>query len=370
MKSSEQIASTVFAIRDRKLSERKKHSSALKIAIPAGAAAVLAVSSAVVISNYNRVEPVAGVPETVYEYYRPTTVAATVTVPQMEVGIETAATTVQEYINPYVYAEPYWEDLDIAEQYRYFNLSKTELDEYSYTGKQLSAGKVGDKYGDVTMKGYDIYEDKEHETSAELYSIKSLSEDAALAVKYDGHDGYYIFKHWGYRPDDLGQVIDDLGLLNNISFGEICISSYYDGENRWEYDPVPTDRKKSDILKQVLADCRDCECRLDDFYENNYFSVSVNVELAGIENKTLTFYESGYMMTNIMEYGYYFFIGADKVRQVKEALALNDEQPHIMEVAYWVTASEESGPYGAETETAVTSAAYSGDVIEYTTSEE
>lgn len=256
-------------------------------------------------------------------------------VPQTSAALETGVpeTAVEPNVNNNgaAVAAPHWEDRAMPQRFNWFSLSNTELDEYVYTGKTVAVEHVGESRGEIKMTGFDYYDDeKKYETTAQLFRINSISESAAYAVKFDEDDGYYIFKHHvGYRPETLGQLIDDTDLINNVSFGVIYNCPIYRSEGNMIFDPVPTDGEKSSLIKQLLSECRDCKCEIiGDFREISSFSVTTNVALLGVENRTFAFFDSGYMMTNIMEYGFYFYIGEEKVAQLRQALGLNDLQPH------------------------------------------
>ncbi len=221
---------------------------------------------------------------------------------------------------------PSWEERSLPQRFNSFNLGREELDDYVYQGTDIAPEKVGEKYMDVTAKGFDFYnDDKEYEITAHLYRIKGISEKAAVALKFDDDDKYYIYKHYfGYAPGTLGQLIDDLGLMDNVSFGNIFISWKYSDEGRTEYDPIPMDSKKTKLLKDLLAEFRGSKCEIkDDFRGSSSFTVTTYVADIGVNNRSLSFFDSGYMMTNIMEYGLYVYIGEDRVAELKEALGVN-----------------------------------------------
>ncbi len=408
MKTSEQITYTVLAMRDKQLAEQKKRNAKILRFAPIGAAAAIAITAGVVIAAnsannigtsdpasltntteskayidpYIMTEPMPenkpttvwnGAAETTAPAYAPdtknetaggeetgteATAAATAVMttsangdggaPQTSVAAETAADTTAPADEVHMPVKPAarWEDRSMPQRFNWFNLSQTELDEYCYTGKAVASASVGESRGEIKMTGFDYYDDaKEYETTAELFTINSISESAAYAVKFDGDSGYYIFKHRsGYKPSTLGQLIDDTDLLNNITFDKIYLVNTYDGQNSMEYDPISVDSEKTALIKQLLSDCRDCKCEIkDEFWETQSYTVSVNVDLLGVENRSLAFFDSGYMMTNIMEYGYYFYIGADKVAQLRAALGLNDAVPHAVAEPIQPTYNSPSG---------------------------
>jgi len=87
--------------------------------------------------------------------------------------------------------------------------------------------EIGEFLCKTTVTGYDEDKGKEHSISCDIYSLKSVSTEYAVAVEYEGHDGYYAFINPSYIPETLGDMIRVLGLRRNIRYRDI---NFY----RWE----------------------------------------------------------------------------------------------------------------------------------------
>ena len=366
MKSSEQIAATALAEYRKHIEKKQQRRNLLIKAVPIGATAILAVTAVVIIAGQLQQDiDVAG--------NDASTTAATISAAIEESTEEMASETVISQQNTSsedisVAAEsseiaingvaetaviPHWDEQNMNEKYPSFTTSGNK--EYVTTGMKVSSEMIGEKYGNADLTGYDIYSDSYFNTTAELYSINSISESAALAARFDGYDGYYIYKCRDYFPATLGELWNDLSLQTELTFGSIYIREQYDGSAWWDYPLIAADTERADILKQVLGECRNCKCEMkNEFWELSSFSVGVNVHLAGIDNKSISFFDSGYMMTNIMEYGFYFYIGEDTVRQLKDALGISEATPHLRET---VTEPTNYTPEEVGTVIVVTSAA-------------
>jgi|GEM_PF-3517005 len=364
MKSSEQIAAVALAEYRKHTEKKQQRRNFLMKAVPIGATAVVAVTAAVIISGQLRQDiEVSGNDaaatsvavdteiEIITEITPETTASDDILAEDTSAAVESSEIAINGVAETAVI--PRWDEQNINAKYPSFTTRENK--EYVTTGMQVSSEMIGDKYGEADMTGYDIYSDSYYNTTAELYSINSVSENAALAARFDGYDGYYIYKCRDYFPATLGELSDDLSLQTKLTFGSIYIREQYDGSAWWDYPLIAVDTGKADILKQVLKECRDCKCEMkNEFWELSSFSVGADVRLAGIDNKSILFYDSGYMMTNIMEYGFYFYIGEDTVRQLKDALGIGEVTPHLRDT---VTEPAEHTPEDVETVITVTSTA-------------
>ena len=70
-------------------------------------------------------------------------------------------------------------------------------------------------------------------------------------------------------------------------------------------------------------------------------SVSINIELLGYENISLTVTEDGYLTTNILDTGKAFFIGKEKAEEFYGYVRENCEGTE--KITYIVNSSEPSG---------------------------
>ena len=175
---------------------------------------------------------------------------------------------------------------------------------------QLSKDKVGKKLGSATMWGYDIYEDKKHTTTCEIYEIKGVDSSRFIAVKYQGYEGYYVFNIRDYYdpPATLGDLITSLNLTETVPLTKIYHNSKF-------YSLTETD---SEVLWSMLLKHTDAETLetepLPSGKEVLAF-VIVSEEL-GVDNLSWSLYNDGYLRTNIESYGYRYYIGEDAVEEI------------------------------------------------------
>jgi len=205
---------------------------------------------------------------------------------------------------------PKWNERTLPTQFMEF-----ELNGIGYNTKDhiIEGSYIGGFLGTVTMEGQDIYEDKIHSINAEVFSICDISTECAVAVKFNGYDNYYVYINREYSPATLGELVDSLKLNDTISFGALTPD---DRTLVTDYDRA--------VLTELLDEYRDCATLFDYTGHRKLFSVSANVDMLGISNKSLAVTEDGYITTNIMEWGYAFYIGEDKAKEIADRLGIDN----------------------------------------------
>ncbi len=321
MKTNEQIAAYVFAARDEYIRKQEKNRSVLKTALPLTAAALTLVS----LTAYGAVINIIGTDRgftsnmTVQE-----TVAATA-IPETGPAIN---------LDTYTGMQVGWDEMPAYDKYRSFTHDGKE-----YRGFRLDDGSgivpesvVGKKMYDVTMSTIETFSEKEFTINAEVFAITDILPEAAVAVRFEGTDEYCSFRCGDYfLPATLGELIDELDLMDSMSFGNIWIPEKGMGNAYYTYDPIPVSADNDKLLMQLFEECRDVRCESDDdiMFSDHVFSVTADVKKAGIAGKCIEFMENGYMITNIMEYAFCFNIGTERVQRLAEAFKISEQTPHI-----------------------------------------
>ena len=89
---------------------------------------------------------------------------------------------------------------------------------------------------------------------------------------------------------------------------------------------VVTSLDKS-VLRTILTECRECKRVDDEQMHPPLFGSAVSVDLLGFCNKSMRFTTDGYLLTNLMEKGYAFYIGEDKVQEIAAAVGEENAVP-------------------------------------------
>lgn len=204
----------------------------------------------------------------------------------------------------YVYSIKKWDEKNSAEKFHSIKINGTE---YSVANKTVPSGKTDGKIADLTVLGKDEYTASEYAAKAEIYSIKNISSDCAVAVKYENEDKYYICRNAYYKPETLGQFINDLDLKNTLDFGAVYGSQKKKGESS---DIEYYDWDKEKVWELLFSNTEAKAVKdYDSFNFEMAVEISINIKLLGYENISLSVSRDGYITTNILDTGKAFYIG-------------------------------------------------------------
>ncbi len=215
-----------------------------------------------------------------------------------------------------------WEELEIYEKYFTFSLDGVK---YAKHGGEIYTTYVGEKIGDAVAVGYDEITNEEHNINCEVFGVNKLNRYAA--VKYEGYDGYYLYKVDEFSPpQSLGQFIEEYNLKEYLSLTQF----YYtlDGDDNGHY------YFSKDIWDMLLS-YSDAPFAKDYTYyqDGEDIGFSATSEALGIKNRSFQITADGYITTNIADYGYNFYIGTDAARKIIDFVYSNrgDEVPEEKE---------------------------------------
>ena len=200
---------------------------------------------------------------------------------------------------------PKWEEKSISEQY---SACIWQENEYNTRSAVLVDEKIGEKLGSAELKGYDIYEDREYIAECEVFEIAGVSDSAAIGVKLpDGKIYSYMCSF--YVPETLSDFINAVDLENNLSVGLV----YYERNSE---QVIVYENISAELIKSILFADTSVKNEPDLFSAGTtVMSISVNMEIFGYENLSLSLTEDGYMWTNLFDTGKYFYVGNDVINK-------------------------------------------------------
>ena len=224
---------------------------------------------------------------------------------------------------------PKWHERTIEEQYRTLRLSG-EL--YGSRCTEVDSSLITEKIASATASGYDDYTEKTYTTDVEVYKISKVSESFAVAVKFAESDKYYVYGKGIYTPDTLEGFINDLNLKDNLSFsGKITCTNWkddgkpsdditFEGDvNKVVWDMLLTD---TDIPITLMDADKDLKYTLN---RGKTMHIGISVNLFGYNNIVMDVDENGYLTTNILSIGKYFYIGKEKSKEFMDYVEKNFE---------------------------------------------
>lgn len=216
---------------------------------------------------------------------------------------------------------PKWNEMTISQQF-----IEVKYNNSKYTSRitKISSDNILKNIGSSILTGYDTYTKTTYSKKGELYSIKELSEECVIAVKFEGEPDYYVYVNSHYKPITLGEFMDDLRLKENTSFGTIYYNYWEENaDGNKEYKNIEFYNVDNSVIWQMLFN----NIKLENIYSDNdigkytsekfsqNISISVDIKLLGYENISVSLTDKGYLLTNILDTGKGFYIGEDKVQE-------------------------------------------------------
>lgn len=161
--------------------------------------------------------------------------------------------------------------------------------------QRVDEEKIGNYLENISLNGKNVFTGEDILLTGKVYKINNISPDCAVAVKYDSDNEYHLFRNIIYRPDTLGQLINDMDLRN-----EMIINSVYLNGSYYKTDPIK-------VWEYLLSDAAAENCGHGIAHYDQ--SVSIDLPALGRRNVAINVYSDGYISTNIADSGAKFYIG-------------------------------------------------------------
>lgn len=166
--------------------------------------------------------------------------------------------------------------------------------------QRVDEEKIGNYLENISLNGKNDFTGEDILLTGKVYKIDNISSECAVAVKYDSDNEYHLFRNITYRPDTLGQLINDMDLRS-----EMIINSVYLNGSFYKIDPIK-------VWEYLLSneDAENCGHGIAPHEQ----SVSIDAPTLGRRNVAINVYSDGYITTNIADSGAKFYIGAINVQ--------------------------------------------------------
>ena len=200
-----------------------------------------------------------------------------------------------------------WSQLGISEQYPEVSLGG---ETYISRVHKISIERIGALLSNMEITQTDEKK-KKHRIHVELYEIKQISTRCAIAVHYEGYDGFYVFVNPSYQPNTLGDFLESLNCKETLSFGNV----YFSGWKEAEYVQIEYSLENlPDVVWDLLLSNSDAPLYPHQEYEEEVLVISMNLNDFGYENIALSITKDGFLQTNLLETGKIFYIGPEKTK--------------------------------------------------------
>lgn len=198
-----------------------------------------------------------------------------------------------------------WDEMTNTEKFPTVKINGTE---YSVANRPIPSDKIGNSITRLTVLGRDGYTNSEYAANVEVYEIKGISSECAAAVKYDADGKYYVCRNSHYKPETLGQFMNDLSLKENLTFVSFGGTQMKNGKAVCDVEYTNADKAK--VWELLFTDT--AAKAVKDYDSMNFETaagIAIDLKLLGYENISLAVTRDGYLTTNILDTGKAFYIG-------------------------------------------------------------
>ena len=197
---------------------------------------------------------------------------------------------------------------------------------YGTRAREIGEALLGEALGTCTATGYDVYTETSYPAQFEVRAIRGVDPEQLVAVELEGT--WVVFLREGLPiPATLGDWMDACSLPENLRLEAFCTKEGYETTG-WYL------AESDETVWQVLSECRNAPGSTEDWDlgDRKYISFTVTSEALGVYKQVLSVTEDGYLLTNLMEYGYVFEIGEDAagriIRSVTEHCRETEAEPY------------------------------------------
>lgn len=224
-----------------------------------------------------------------------------------------------------------WEDLTDDE--RYTNL---DLDGETYHMRGTVTNYLGEWLESGEAYGFAWDQDNaRHGIPCEIYSLTFSPDHSVVAVQFEGSSEVYRFEcERKYDPPKtLGEFMETRKLSEVLPLTSLYHERWEGGSSK--YDKFALSAEHSDGVWAILGKYGDApfteNSSEDSFnihhYDKERIGFSATSEVLGIHNQSFAVNDNGYIITNIEQYGYNYFIGVDAAREIIDYVKAHMTEP-------------------------------------------
>ena len=258
-----------------------------------------------------------------------------------------------DYMIPETSIEWGWEDMTDSERYtnldfdgKTYRMNGTVT---NYLGEWLESGEAYGFAWDQNDARYGI--------PCEIYSLTFSPDHSVVAVQFAGSREIYRFEcdRTYDPPKTLGEFMETRKLPEVLPLTNLYHERWDGGSSK--YDNYALSAEHSDAVWAILEKYGDAPFTENSFeerfnihhYDQERIGFSATSEVLGIRNLSFAVNDNGYIITNIEQYGYNYFIGVDAAREVIDYVKahMTDPLPEETDPVYYVvgTVTEKGNGY-------------------------
>lgn len=202
-----------------------------------------------------------------------------------------------------------WEYLTNGEKYHTISLDNVT---YSIRNcRTIGDEFLGETIGDAEAFGTDDITGKKYTATFEVRRIKGIAQEYMVAAGND--QGFYVYMVSDFKnPATVGELLENYNLRQNMRLDHFS-------ENTGDDENSDYSIEDDSYIWDVLTGCSDAKLCQDDVFNKDgtgYIAFCVSSEALGVYKKVIYISESGYLETNILDYGYTYYIGEKTAREI------------------------------------------------------
>ena len=246
-----------------------------------------------------------------------------------------------------------WEDMTDSERYTNLDLGgktyRMNGTVTNYLGEWLESGEA---YGFAWDQ-----DNARHGIPCEIYAMTFSPDHSVVAVQFEGSSEVYRFEREREYdpPKTLGEFMETRKLSEVLPLTSLYHERWEGGSSK--YDKFALSAEHSNGVWAILEKYGDAPFTENSSEENfnihhydkeriGFFATS---EVLGIHNLSFAVNDNGYIITNIEQYGYNYFIGVDAAREVIDYVKahMTDPLPEEKSPVYYIvgTVTEKGDGY-------------------------
>ena len=247
-----------------------------------------------------------------------------------------------DYMIPESAIEWGWEDMTDSERYTNLDLGgktyRMNGTVTNYVGEWLESGEA---YGFAWDQ-----DNARHGISCEIYALTFSPDHSVVAVQLEGSSEVYRFEREREYdpPKTLGEFMETRKLSEVLPLTSLYHERWEGGSSK--YDKFALSAEHSDEVWAILEKYGDAPFTENSseesfnihHYDKERIGFSATSEVLGIRNLSFAVNDNGYIITNIEQYGYNYFIGVDAAREVIDYVKahMTDPLPEEKATVYYV----------------------------------
>ena len=246
-----------------------------------------------------------------------------------------------------------WEDMTDDE--RYTNL---DLDGKTYRMRGTVTNYLGEWLESGEAYGFAWDQDNaRHGIPCEIYALTFSPDHSVVAVQFEGSSEVYRFEREREYdpPKTLGEFMETRKLSEVLPLTSLYHERWDGGSSK--YDKFALSAEHSDGVWAILEKYGDAPFTENSseesfnihHYDKERIGFSATSEVLGIRNQSFAVNDNGYIITNIEQYGYNYFIGVDAAREVIDYVKahMTDPLPEEKAPVYYIvgTVTEKGDGY-------------------------